>query len=459
MNKPQRSPGESKTMTQPPPTPWRPEQNASSPLTTSGQTSAAPSQPSYSWASSRMLVPDAARGLMLWGIAVANVATAWVLFAGGPASMTGRVVDGSLWDKLTIMFTTSFVHARGFPMFSTLLGFGVGLIAASLYRRGYPLPKARGVIARRYGMLAIFGAVHMVFLFWGDIMLAYGLIGLFMACLIAVRTKVLLWVAGTLFVVTNLVALAGAVLLEAVLGAGQLQELLTGSSVGYLLAVTSYLAVLLNGLVVLLSSVLSVPLQAFMLLPLMLLGFVLAREGVLADPVRHRRTLLWLAGVGVAAALGTGIPAGLEALGVLNTGIFGVLTMTLGVLGGPGFIALLALALAGVQERVAAGAPVPAPLRPLIALGKRSMTGYVLQSVIFLVVFGSFALGLFADAGAFLLLLVGTGGWLVTVLVAVALEAAGKPGPLEALHRRLSYGKGGLNSVGEPGRPPVPGSV
>ncbi|MGV3150303.1 DUF418 domain-containing protein [Rothia sp. 11254D007CT] len=403
-----------------------------------------PLQAQASSTRSRMLVPDAARGLMLWGIAVANVATAWVLFAGGPASMTGRVVDGNFWDKLTIMFTTSFVHARGFPMFSTLLGFGVGLIAASLYRRGYPLPKARGVIARRYGMLAIFGAVHMVFLFWGDIMLAYGLIGLFMACLIAVRTKVLLWVAGTLFAVTNLVALAGVLLLQAVLGSGQLQELLNGGS-GDLLQVTSYWSVLLNGLIVLLGSLLGVPLQAFMLLPLMLLGFVLAREGVLAEPARHRRVLVWLAGAGLVASLGTGIPAGLEALGVLHTGIFGILTMTLGVLGGPGFIALLALALAGVQERVDAGAPVPAPLRPLIALGKRSMTGYVLQSVIFLVVFGSFALGLFADAGASVLLLVGTGGWLVTVLVAVALEAAGKPGPLEALHRRMSYGKGGLN--------------
>lgn len=400
-------------------------------------------QPPQTLPAPRMLVPDVARGLMLWGIAVANVTTAWVLFAGGPASMTGRVVNDSFWDKLTIMFTTSFVHARGFPMFSTLLGFGVGLIAASLYRRGYPLPKARGVIARRYGMLAIFGALHMVFLFWGDIMLAYGLIGLFMACLIAVRTKVLLWVAGTLFAVTNLVALAGVLLLQAVLGSGQLQELLNGGS-GDLLQVTSYWSVLLNGLIVLLGSLLGVPLQAFMLLPLMLLGFVLAREGVLAEPARHRRVLVWLAGVGLVAALGTGIPAGLEALGVLHTGVFGVLTMTLGVLGGPGFIALLALALAGVQERVDAGAPVPAPLRPLIALGKRSMTGYVLQSVIFLVVFGGFALGLFADAGASVLLLVGTAGWLVTVLVAVALEAAGKPGPLEALHRRMSYGKDGL---------------
>lgn len=33
------------------------------------------------------------------------------------------------------------------------------------------------------------------------------------------------------------------------------------------------------------------------------------------------------------------------------------------------------------------------------------------------------------------------------VLVAVVLEAAGKPGPLEALHRRMSYGKGGLPQV------------
>lgn len=161
------------------------------------------SSPSAASASQRrMVVPDIARGVMLWGIAIANVATAWVVTGGGQMTTTGRVVNGSWWDALAIMFTTSFVHSRGFPMFATLLGFGLGIIAMSLYRRGYPLSAARGVLARRYGLLSVFGILHAVFLFWGDIMVTYGLLGLVLITLITVRTKILLWIAGSMFTMT-----------------------------------------------------------------------------------------------------------------------------------------------------------------------------------------------------------------------------------------------------------------
>lgn len=406
------------------------------------------SQPVPPRASSvRLVVPDVARGLMLWGIAVANVATAWVLMGGGQFSMTGRVVDGSLWDKITIMFTTSFMHARGFPMFSTLLGFGVGLIAASLYRRGYPLGVARGVLARRYGMLALFGAAHMVFLFWGDIMLSYGLLGMFLVVFLKASTKVILWTAAALYAVACVVTVGSVLLASAFMGSDWLDASMgSGSPVDMLgVAFSSYLHVLLVGAVLLVLTVPNTMFGGFLLLPLMLLGFVAAREGVLADPVKHRRLLVWVAVVGIGVGVLTGIPSGLEAIGVLNSSIFGTVSTSVGVVGGPGLIAALALALSGVQTRVNAGeGQLPAALRPLVALGKRSMTGYVLQSAIFLLVFTPFGLGLFADAGAGVLFVVGTAGWLVTLLVAVALEAAGQPGPLERLHRRLSYGKSGL---------------
>lgn len=394
----------------------------------------------------RLVVPDLARGLMLWGIAVANVTTAWVLMGGGEFSMTGRVVDGSLWDKIAIMFTTSFMHARGFPMFSTLLGFGVGLIAGSLYRRGYPLGAARGVLVRRYGMLALFGAAHMIFLFWGDIMLTYGLLGMLLAVFLRASSRVILWTAAALYTVACVAMVGAALLASALMGSEWLASSMGDGSPLEMLGLdfSSYLHVLLAGVTMLVLTIPNVFTGGFLLLPLMLLGFVAAREGVLADPVKHRRLLVWVAVVGIGVGVATGIPSGLEAIGVLNSSVFGTVSTSVGVLGGPGLIAALALALSGVQERVSAGGELPWVLRPLAALGKRSMTGYVLQSVLFLVVFTPMGLGLFKDAGAGLLLVVGTCGWLLTLLVAVALEAAGKPGPLEALHRRLSYGKSGL---------------
>lgn len=347
--------------------------------------SAQTSSPSAASASQRrMVVPDIARGVMLWGIAIANVATAWVVTGGGQMTTTGRVVNGSWWDALAIMFTTSFVHSRGFPMFATLLGFGLGIIAMSLYRRGYPLGAARGVLARRYGLLSVFGILHAVFLFWGDIMVAYGLMGLVLITLIAVRTKILLWIAGSMFTLTCLMGVVGSLFMTSVLGSDWLStsadaELLLGSS-------ETYGRVMLTGLLMMLMNLLGFPVQAFMLLPLVIIGFVAAREGVLADPARYRKVLVWTATFGAVVAVGTGVPAGLEAIGVLDTGIFAVLTMTLGTAAGPGFIALLALLLNGAQQKADAGQKLSAPLWALSALGRRSMTGYVLQSVIFLIV-------------------------------------------------------------------------
>lgn len=97
-----------------------------------------------------MIVPDVARGMALLGIAMANMTTAWVITTDRTGSYFGGIIDGSAWDKAAVVFSAFFVHNRGLPMFSTLLGFGVGLIALSLWRRGFPVRAARRVIAKRY---------------------------------------------------------------------------------------------------------------------------------------------------------------------------------------------------------------------------------------------------------------------------------------------------------------------
>src|SRR5699024_5788811 len=80
-------------------------------------------------AQARMIVPDVARALSLLGIAVANIPTAWLSLGAAETKLLGSISTGL--DQVLAVLSTLFVHNRGLPLFTTLLGFGVGLIAMS----------------------------------------------------------------------------------------------------------------------------------------------------------------------------------------------------------------------------------------------------------------------------------------------------------------------------------------
>ncbi|MGD7001108.1 DUF418 domain-containing protein [Corynebacterium halotolerans] len=397
----------------------------------------------------RIIAPDLARGLTLLGIALANVGTAWVgNDAADLAAGYGGVYDNSVLDKISVVLGTMFVHVRGLPMFATLVGLGVGMITMSLWRRGYPPGSARGVLARRYGFLALFGLIHMVFIFFGDIMVFYGLAGIVLGLLISLRDKILLWIAGVLLALQAVVFTALGVFTAL---NPDISNAFSGSA-GFGTPNT-YGENLLLGLLAVMNNTIGFPLQALIYMPLLLLGFVAARRGVFTDVASHRRLLLTWTGVGAAVVVLIGLPWGLAEIGVLPVTLaplFQMMNLGFGQLTGPAIIAAVALLSRPLQERVdrarAAGDPVvlPLPVWALLALGKRSMTGYVLQSVFFLIAVKPFALGLGEGQGAFELSLIAFVVWLLTLLIALGLEYAGKPGPLEHLHRLLSYGRNGL---------------
>ena len=87
-----------------------------------------------------------------------------------------------------------------------------------------------------------------------------------------------------------------------------------------------------------------------------------------------------------------------------------------------------------------AGAPLPAVLWPFAALGKRSMSGYVGQSLLFSCLVHPFTLNFGHELGAFGQAALAFAVWLVTLIFACMLEAFDRRGPFEAVHRRLSYG-------------------
>ena len=305
----------------------------------------------------------------------------------------------------------------------------------SLWRRGFPLRAARGVIAKRYAFLAAMGAVHLVLLFWGDIMFFYGVAGIIIAFLLRKRDSTLMLVAYILFA---LCALGGVVAF--ISGAADPSGVVATEGIG---TIESYPDLLLSQLITLGSQAVATPIIVLMYLPVMLVGFVWARQGVLADVPSNRPTLLRWVAIAVAITVVIGTLWSLSTLGVIeqrwanaanNANAF------IGVFTGPGILAGLALLLQPVQERLSAGAPLPAVLWPFAALGKRSMSGYVGQSILFFSLVHPFTLNFGHDLGAFGQATLAFAVWLAMLIGACVLEAFDRRGPFEAVHRRMSYG-------------------
>lgn len=407
-------------------------------------------------ATDRVPAPDVARGLMLWVIAVANI-TVWIWAAGptdGPRDRTlGTGAGTAEWtaDDVVNMAMSMLVDGRGFPLFSFLVGYGVGQIAAREAARGTPLPLAQQLLLRRYGWLLLVGALHACLLFPGDIITAYAFGGLFLALLVTASTRTLVVLAGL-----------GAVLMVLYGAAGWAAR--SPGTVRYpSLVAESPQEWLSLGLAEGIGVVTLAPIQLLGLLPMMLLGLALSRYRVLEDPGPRRVRLLGTAVVGIALGLLTGVGTGLLTTDrlELSTAAGSVLTGADAVTGaaqGIGYALVVALVCDRVLRPGAAAGPLRAREHPALwslqALGRRSMSGYLAQSVLFTVLLPPFALGLGRSLTPTAALLLGSAVWLATLLGAAVLERRGLPGPAETLHRRLFLGP-----ARDRGGPPPPASA
>ena len=385
-------------------------------------------------ASVRILTPDLARGAALLGIAIANGITAWSLRVGDVPqgyhrTLSGIIVNNSLWDKVTIILTDMFVHTRGLPMFATLLGYGVGMILVREQRKGATKNQCRAILLRRYGALILFGLLHMVFLFYGDIMFNYGLIILVLVIPLRNATnKTLLITAGVLFALAMVMngALWSYLDMNAVLlhgyGHGYVQDqLIRGASLAFMYNFLQFPYIL--------------PLVGSVIL----VGFVAGRNGVLEHPEHFRMPMRIAATITVIIVIAVGLPVGLASLGILGHEKFLYILNTLvGMASGPGIVVWISWIASWVERRKLTDT---LPIRMLTALGRMSMTGYVLQSVTFIFIMTPWFLGIGSGQSVAIVAVTATGVWLVTLIFAYLWSLTGKRGPIEIAHRSIGYKK------------------
>lgn len=381
----------------------------------------------------RSLAPDVARGLVLLGIALANV----------PFFLYGREL-GILFKPITDAVADPWVNAvvailadnRSYPLFALLFGYGMTQILTREFARGTEWPDARRLLLRRNLWLIAFGAAHGVLLFFGDILGTYGLLGLALVLLIRASGRTLALVGWLSFAFLAVAGIAdGLSGLYAETAGGELAGAALFTSPGaetYLLAVLARAGEWTLGMLV-------VPFAGLGLLAPMILGVWAARLRILEQPALHRRALGLMAGIGIPVSILGALPIALALAGVIELSVAvepfaAMLHAASGAIGGAGYVALIALLVSGARR----GGPIS---RLLAALGQRSLSGYLAQSLVFVIVFAPYGLGLGATASVAEATQIAVITWIGTLVVANLLAAGDLPGPAEWLLRRAVYGR------------------
>ncbi len=389
----------------------------------------------------RALAPDLARGLMLLFIAVANAPS--YLWGDENGVIGSHAADGSTADLVAQTIAIIAIDGRSYPMFSFLFGYGI----VQLYRRqqeaGVSHQDARRLLRKRHWWMVAFGFVHALLLWHGDILGAYGLAGLLLSWWFLDRREITLRVWA--MVLTAL--LLAAVLFSAIAGVlvsmmrvpeGALEE---AFALPDPTAQSNYLLSALERVGIWAVAGPSTAVLGLVVPITILAAFVAARHRVLETPAEHLRLLRATAVVGIAIGWSTGAILAVQNLGVWSLPhdfdlLFLVAHMAGGLFGGLGYVAVFGLIAARLQSRAAGAGRVAGALQ---AVGRRSLSCYLAQSVILAPLLSAWGLGLGAALSSWSVALVAVGVWVATVILAVMLERADRRGPAEWLLRRLAY--------------------
>lgn len=357
----------------------------------------------------RKLAPDLARGFMLLLIALAH------------ANQNLLHLEATLLNQIMVLLRQIFVDGRAFPVFFLLFGYGMVQLLQRQEEKGHDWPYIRKLFRRRGWWLLVFGFAHAITL--DDLTIGlYGLATVIFFWFLRLSDKKLMWIV----VITLLLAtVLGSEITRGEYEWGQ-RSTPTAGILDTMLTRAFYWPVYS---VILLHQV----------IPAMALGIWAGRKKLLDHPERHRGLLFRIAVIGLILSTLGGVPLGLKSSlfwdspsGVASA-LAGSLHTVTGYAGGIGWAALIGI-IAGNPKAMRS------KLTPSIAaLGQRSLSFYIFQSIVFFIIFTEGLGGLGAHGNQITSDIVAWLTWFLSILIAVYMQRANYSGPAEKLLRRLTY--------------------
>ena len=331
-----------------------------------------------------------------------------------------------LIDKITQWVIDVFFQASFYTLFSILFGFGFQILIERLIIRNV---KPTPFLFRRLIILSGFGLIHAFAIWYGDILLTYGLIGLLLLLFLEVNPKTLLgWGIGLLVGSVGLISFglyAARDLLGGMNDSGIAQALVNYRS-GSLITIwaQNYQDWLLG------NAGIGYLFLAITLLPLFLFGIFLAQKRWLHEPEKYKAILRILCGISFV--------------------IFITLKMGVYLFGNPLWFAYIQDNIGGTASAIFYIVSITLIgqsnfgkkiIHPLIAVGRMSLTNYIMQSLICFIVFYGVGFGLYGYVSPFISVLIVVFVFIVQIFISKWWFKHFLFGPLEWIWRSLMYVK------------------
>ncbi|PIC85279.1 hypothetical protein CSV72_14255 [Sporosarcina sp. P20a] len=358
---------------------------------------------------------DGIRGWSLFGILLANL----LIFQYGIFGKDEiEYFDLSSTNLGFYYFTKIFIEGAFMPIFTFVFGYSLILMKQNLKRKQL---RVKWHLFRRSIILILFGLLHSTFLWEGDILLVYGIMGIFLLPFVNRKPKtILIWVVLLFSLIT-----AGSIFdsgedLEITSEAkmtSYLIETMTIYSSGSYSEIKDHR---LNEDPMELDpeeAVLMLLLLPLLLSPMFLFGMFGAHKKWFMNPVKDKKK--YLIGLLLLIPIGLLLKSTPYLFDEINMEMLGGIVLPMG------YICLFAFAYSKLQ-----------PLLTVIEnVGKLSLTNYVMQTVICTFVFYGYGFGLFAKLGVAAGFALGIAIFIFQILGSTLYLRYFKQGPLERLMR------------------------
>ena len=388
----------------------------------------------------RMDVLDAVRGVAVLGIFVINIVA-----LSGYAFLPPLDAPGSQYDGRTFFVLSWLIEGKFYALFSFLFGVGFAVFVQRAAARGADPVR---LFKRRLLALLLIGFVHAIFIWMGDILLTYAVIGFGLIPFLKKSDRTVLRWSVTMFLLpvvlyaavvvgVSVVGSPGAAAPAEVPGAAApaalppiLQQAVDAFASG------SYVDVVQGNVIFTMANV--VRRLVLMFFPrvfgMFLLGLYVGRRGMFAELAAHRpllvRTLIGGLLLGVPLAY---IGATLEQGGMPAPDVRGLTETIVKSISIPAlalaYAAGLCLLFETARGVMAAFAPV----------GRMALTNYLIHSVVGTAVFYGIGLGLFGKVSLTVTLAAAVGVYVVQMVLSRIWLSHAQFGPAEWLWRMLTY--------------------
>lgn len=386
----------------------------------------------------RIVSLDVLRGIALCGILLMNIQSFGLPMAAySNPTAYGDLNGVNYWAWL---FTHLFADQKFLSIFSMLFGIGVCVFMQRAEAKGF---NAASLHKRRMCWLLLFGLLHAYLIWFGDILFSYAICGFIVVSLRNSSTKKLLllsvlFTAG--FIPFNL--LFGGALeympVESLAGLSEVwspTEQQLQNQIDQVNSSWSQQIIANAGNAVMMQTFVFATYSLWRITGMMLLGMAIFKAGILTEQKArgfYMKMALICSAVGLSLTL-LGVQQNQAHEFAMSFSMFyGSLYNYIGSV----FMALSYVAL--VMLIICSGRFLRFK-KAMAVLGKTAFSNYILQSVICVLFFYGFGLGLFAELSRFDLLMCAIAIWVLQISVSLLWLNCFRFGPLEWLWRGLTY--------------------